>query len=194
MKVIETEIPGVLIVETDVFGDHRGYFTETYSKPKYEKLGITVDFVQDNMSFSAAEGTLRGLHWQNPPYAQSKLVSCTKGKVIDVAVDIRKGSPTFGKWVSCELSADNHRQFFIPQGFAHGFLTLTPDVEFRYKVDNVYDKASEGSIRYDDPTVAVDWGMLLNGREPVLSDKDRISPVLEDANNLFVYDDMMKGN
>lgn len=193
MKVIETEIPGVLIVETDVFGDHRGYFTETYSKPKYEKLGITVDFVQDNMSFSAAEGTLRGLHWQNPPYAQSKLVSCTKGKVIDVAVDIRKGSPTFGKWVSCELSADNHRQFFIPQGFAHGFLTLTPDVEFRYKVDNVYDKASEGSIRYDDPTVAVDWGMLLNGREPVLSDKDRISPVLEDANNLFVYDDMMKG-
>lgn len=194
MKVIETEIPGVLIVETDVFGDHRGYFTETYSKPKYEKLGITVDFVQDNMSFSAAEGTLRGLHWQNPPYAQSKLVSCTKGKVIDVAVDIRKGSPTFGKWVSCELSADNHRQFFIPQGFAHGFLTLTPDVEFRYKVDNVYDKASEGSIRYDDPTVDVDWGMLLNGREPVLSDKDRISPVLEDANNLFVYDDMMKGN
>lgn len=194
MKVIETEIPGVLLVETDVFGDHRGYFTETYSKPKYEKLGITVDFVQDNMSFSAAEGTLRGLHWQNPPYAQSKLVSCTKGKVIDVAVDIRKGSPTFGKWVSCELSADNHRQFFIPQGFAHGFLTLTPDVEFRYKVDNVYDKASEGSIRYDDPTVAVDWGMLLNGREPVLSDKDRISPVLEDANNLFVYDDMMKGN
>ena len=194
MKVIETEIPGVLIVETDVFGDHRGYFTETYSKPKYEKLGITVDFVQDNMSFSAAEGTLRGLHWQNPPYAQSKLVSCMKGKVIDVAVDIRKGSPTFGKWVSCELSADNHRQFFIPQGFAHGFLTLTPDVEFRYKVDNVYDKASEGSIRYDDPTVAVDWGMLLNGREPVLSDKDRISPVLEDANNLFVYDDMMKGN
>lgn len=194
MKVTETAIPGVLIIDTDVFGDHRGYFTETYSKPKYEKMGIDVDFVQDNMSFSAAEGTLRGLHWQNPPYAQSKLVSCTKGKVIDVAVDIRKGSPTFGKWVSCELSADNHRQFFIPQGFAHGFLTLTPDVEFRYKVDNVYDKASEGSIRYDDPTVAVDWGMLLNGREPVLSDKDRISPVLEDANNLFVYDDMMKGN
>ena len=104
MKVIETEIPGVLIIETDVFGDHRGYFTETYSKPKYEKLGVTVDFVQDNMSFSGQKGTLRGLHWQNPPYAQSKLVSCTKGKVIDVAVDIRKGSPTYGKWVSVELS------------------------------------------------------------------------------------------
>ena len=117
------------------------------SKPKYEKLGITVDFVQDNMSFSAQKGTLRGLHWQNPPYAQSKLVSCTKGKVIDVAVDIRKGSPTFGEWVSVELSAENHRQFFIPQGFAHGFLTLTDDVEFRYKVDNVYNKESEGGMR-----------------------------------------------
>ena len=187
MKVIETKIPGVLIVETDVFGDHRGYFTETYSKPKYEKLGIDGDFVQDNMSFTAQEGTIRGLHWQNPPYAQSKLVSCTKGRVIDVAVDIRKGSPTYGQWVSCELSAENHRQFFIPQGFAHGFLTLSPDVEFRYKVDNVYNKESEGAIRYDDPTVNVDWGTLLEGLEPVLSDKDRIAPELEQSNNHFVY-------
>ena len=109
MKVIKTEIEGVLIIETDVFGDHRGYFTETYSKPKYKAMGIDVEFVQDNMSFSAQKGTLRGLHWQNPPYAQSKLVSCTKGKVIDVAVNIRKGSPTYGKYVSCELSAENHR-------------------------------------------------------------------------------------
>lgn len=192
MKVTETAIPGVLIINTDVFGDHRGYFTETYSKPKYEKLGIDVDFVQDNMSFSAAEGTVRGLHWQNPPYAQSKLVSCTKGRVIDVAVDIRKGSPTFGKWVSCELSADNHRQFFIPQGFAHGFLTLSPDVEFRYKVDNVYNKESEGAIRYDDPTVNVDWGTLLEGREAILSDKDKIAPELADSNNHFVYEEMIK--
>ncbi|MEY8308835.1 dTDP-4-dehydrorhamnose 3,5-epimerase [Erysipelotrichaceae bacterium 51-3] len=192
MKVTETAIPGVLIIDTDVFGDHRGYFTETYSKPKYEKLGIDVDFVQDNMSFSAAEGTVRGLHWQNPPYAQSKLVSCTKGRVIDVAVDIRKGSPTFGKWVSCELSADNHRQFFIPQGFAHGFLTLSPDVEFRYKVDNVYNKESEGAIRYDDPTVNVDWGTLLEGREAILSDKDKIAPELADSNNHFVYEEMIK--
>ncbi|MCF0259065.1 MAG: dTDP-4-dehydrorhamnose 3,5-epimerase [Erysipelotrichaceae bacterium] len=189
MKVIETEIPGVLIVETDVFGDHRGYFTETYSKPKYEKMGITADFVQDNMSFSAQPGTIRGLHWQNPPYAQSKLVSCTKGRVIDVAVDIRKGSPTFGKWVAVELSAENHRQFFIPQGFAHGFLTLSPDVEFRYKVDNVYDKASEGAIRYNDPTVNVDWGTLLEGITPVLSEKDEIAPVLEEANNQFIYNE-----
>ncbi|MBF0580341.1 dTDP-4-dehydrorhamnose 3,5-epimerase [Erysipelotrichaceae bacterium RD49] len=192
MKVTETAIPGVLIIDTDVFGDHRGYFTETYSKPKYEKMGIDVDFVQDNMSFSAAEGTVRGLHWQNPPYAQSKLVSCTKGRVIDVAVDIRKGSPTFGKWVSCELSEDNHRQFFIPQGFAHGFLTLSPDVEFRYKVDNVYNKESEGAIRYDDPTVNVDWGALLDGREAILSDKDRIAPELADSNNQFVYEEMIK--
>lgn len=187
MKVTPTAIPEVLIIDTDVFGDNRGYFTETYSKPKYEALGIDVDFVQDNMSFSAQEGTVRGLHWQNPPYAQSKLVSCTKGRVIDVAVDIRKGSPTYGKWVSCELSEDNHRQFFIPQGFAHGFLTLSPDVEFRYKVDNVYNKASEGAIRYDDPTVNVDWGTLLEGREAVLSDKDKVAPALEESNNQFVY-------
>ena len=172
MKVTETKIPGVLIIDTDVFGDHRGYFTETYSKPKYEKMGITVDFVQDNMSFSAQKGTLRGLHWQNPPYAQSKLVSCTKGTVIDVAVDIRKGSPTFGQWVSVELSEENHRQFFIPQGFAHGFLTLTDNVEFRYK----------------DPTCNVDWGSLLNGIEPVLSEKDQIGPTLEESNNQFVYE------
>lgn len=188
MKVIKTEIEGVLIIETDVFGDHRGYFTETYSKPKYKEIGINVDFVQDNMSFSAQKGTLRGLHWQNPPYAQAKLVTCTKGSVIDVAVDIRKGSPTYGKWVTCELSAENHRQFFIPQGFAHGFLTLTDDVEFRYKVDNVYNKESEGCIRYDDPTVSIDWGMLLNGIKPVLSDKDKLGPILEEANNHFVYE------
>ena len=166
MKVTETKIPGVLIIDTDVFGDHRGYFTETYSKPKYEKMGITVDFVQD---------------------AQSKLVSCTKGTVIDVAVDIRKGSPTFGQWVSVELSEENHRQFFIPQGFAHGFLTLTDNVEFRYKVDNVYNKESEGGMRYDDPTCNVDWGSLLNGIEPVLSEKDQIGPTLEESNNQFVY-------
>ena len=187
MKITETSIAGVYIIDTDVFGDHRGYFTETYNKPKYEKMGITCEFVQDNMSFSAQKGTLRGLHWQNPPYAQSKLVSCTKGTVIDVAVDIRKGSPTYGQYVAAELSAENHRQFYIPQGFAHGFLTLTDDVEFRYKVDNVYNKESEGCIRYDDPTIHVDWGTLLQGIEPVLSQKDQEGPCLEESNNLFVY-------
>jgi dTDP-4-dehydrorhamnose 3,5-epimerase len=187
MKITETELPGVLIIDPDVFGDHRGYFMETYSKEKYEKAGIHADFVQDNMSFSAQEGTLRGLHWQNPPYAQSKLVSCTKGRVIDVAVDIRKGSPTYGKWTSVELSGENKRQFFIPRGFAHGFLTLTPDVEFRYKVDSPYNKASEGGMRYDDPTVGVEWGSLLEGLEPVLSDKDKHGPALEESDNQFIY-------
>ncbi|SFH67282.1 dTDP-4-dehydrorhamnose 3,5-epimerase [Selenomonas ruminantium] len=187
MKVIETSIEGVLIIETDVFGDYRGFFTETYNKPKYEALGITNDFVQDNMSFSAQKGTLRGLHWQNPPYAQAKLVSCSKGRVIDVAVDIRKGSPTFGKWVSVELSAENHRQFLIPRGFAHGFLTLTDDVEFRYKCDNVYNKAAEGGMRYDAPEVNVDWGSLLAGIEPVLSEKDTTGPTLAESKNQFVY-------
>ena len=187
MKAIETKIPGVLIIETDVFKDQRGYFTETYNKPKYEALGITTEFVQDNRSFSAQKGTLRGLHWQNPPFAQAKLVSCSKGTVIDVAVDIRKGSPTFGQWVSVELSDKNHRQIFIPRGFAHGFLTLTEDVEFCYKCDNVYNKAAEGGMRYDAPEVNVDWGMLLNGIEPVLSEKDLTGPALEDSDNQFVY-------
>ncbi|MCI6695893.1 MAG: dTDP-4-dehydrorhamnose 3,5-epimerase [Solobacterium sp.] len=187
MKAIETKIPGVLIIETDVYGDNRGFFTETYNKPKYEALGITTEFVQDNMSFSAQKGTLRGLHWQNPPYSQAKLVSCSKGKVIDVAVDIRKGSPTYGEWVSCELSEENHRQFYIPRGFAHGFLTLTDNVEFRYKCDNIYNKESEGGMRYDAPEVNVDWGSLLNGIEPVLSEKDKIGPTLADSNNQFIY-------
>lgn len=188
MKVIETKIPGVLIIEPDVHGDHRGYFMETYNKQRYAEIGITVDFVQDNMSFSAQKGTLRGLHWQNAPMAQSKLVSCTKGTVIDVAVDIRKGSPTYKQWVSVELSAENKRQFFIPQGFAHGFLTLSDDVEFRYKVDNFYSKEHDRGIRFDDPSINVDWGSLLNGIEPILSDKDKYGPTLVASDCTFKYE------
>ena len=188
MKVTETKIKGVLIIDPDVHGDHRGYFMETYSKKKYQELGIDVEFVQDNMSFSAQKGTLRGLHWQNAPMAQSKLVSCTRGAVIDVAVDIRKGSPTYGEWVSVELSEENKRQFFIPQGFAHGFLTLTDNVEFRYKVDNFYSKEHDRGIRYDDPTANVDWGALLNGIEPVLSEKDKNGPTLDKADCNFIYE------
>lgn len=187
MNVVETKIPGVLIIEPDVHGDHRGYFMETYSKQKYQEIGIDVEFVQDNMSFSAQKGTLRGLHWQNAPMAQSKLVSCTKGTVIDVAVDIRKGSPTYKQWVSVELSAENKKQFFIPQGFAHGFLTLTDNVEFRYKVDNFYSKEHDRGIRYDDPSIDVDWGTLLNGIEPVLSDKDKFGPELDESDCNFIY-------
>lgn len=189
MKIIKTSLPEVLIVETDVFEDYRGYFTETYNKDKYEAAGIIAEFVQDNMSYSIHKGTLRGLHWQNPPYAQAKLVSCTKGTVVDVAVDIRKGSPTFGKWTSVELSDKNHRQLFIPRGFAHGFLTLTENVEFRYKCDNVYNKSAEGGMRYDAPEVNVDWGMLLNGIEPILSDKDMTGPALNDSNNGFIFNE-----
>lgn len=187
MKVIETKIPGVVIIEPDVFGDHRGYFMETYATKKYEEIGIKNTFVQDNMSFSAQKGTLRGLHFQNNPMAQAKLVSCTKGTVIDVAVDIRKGSPTYKQWVAVELSAENKKQFFIPQGFAHGFLTLTDDVEFRYKVDNLYSKECDRGIRYDDPTINVDWGALLNGIEPILSKKDTTGPLLDDSDCNYVY-------
>lgn len=188
MKVTETKIPGVIIIEPDVFGDHRGYFMETYSTKKYEEIGITTTFVQDNMSFSAQKGTLRGLHFQNAPMAQAKLVSCTKGAVIDVAVDIRKGSPTYKQWVAVELSAENKKQFFIPRGFAHGFLTLTDDVEFRYKVDNLYSKEHDRGIRYDDPTINVDWGSLLNGIEPILSEKDTTGPILDNSDCNYVYE------
>ena len=179
MKVIKTDIEGVLIIETDVFGDHRGYFTETYNKPKYEALGITNVFVQDNMSFSAQKGTLRGLHWQNPPYAQAKLVSCSKGRVIDVAVDIRKSSPTFGQHVMVELSEDNKRQFFIPRGFAHGFLVLSEEAIFTYKVDNPYAPQVEAGIRWNDPALKIVWPI-----DPAMvqtSEKDLKQPFLKDA-------------
>lgn len=187
MKVIKTNIPEVLIIETDVFGDHRGYFTETYNKKRYEEAGITTEFIQDNMSFSTVPGTIRGLHYQRAPYAQAKLVSCSRGKVIDVAVDIRKGSPTYGQYVTCELTAENHRQFYIPRGFAHGFLTLSDNVEFRYKCDNLYNKESEGGIRFNDETINIDWGALLDGLKPVLSEKDEKAPSLDECNANFVY-------
>ena len=187
MRIIDTEIKEVKIIEPDCFGDHRGWFMETYNEEKFRKLGIENVFVQDNLSYSARKGTLRGLHYQCDPYSQAKLVRCARGTVIDVAVDIRKGSPTYGKWVSCELSAENKRMFFIPRGFAHGFLTVTDDVEFQYKCDNLYNKASEGGIRYDDPTINVDWQGLLNGIEPVLSEKDKNAPCLQECNANFIY-------
>ena len=188
MKKIETKIPGVVIIEPDIHGDHRGYFMETYSTSNFHGLGIDNVFVQDNMSFTAKKGTLRGLHFQNDPMAQAKLVSCTKGTVIDVAVDIRKGSPTYKQWVAVELSEENKKMFFIPRGFAHGFLTLTDNVEFRYKVDNLYSKEHDRGIRYDDPSVNVDWGGLLNGIEPILSDKDKNGPTLDESDCNFKFE------
>lgn len=181
MKFIETKIPEVKIIEPDVFGDHRGYFFETWSEPKYAGLNFVP--VQDNESFTAKKGTLRGLHFQQDPNAQSKIVRVVRGAVMDVAVDLRKGSPTYLQWVAVELSEENKRQFYIPRGFAHGFLTLTDDVIFCYKVDNLYNKECDRSIRFDDPDIGVDWGIT----DPVLSDKDLGAPWFKDSDCNFVY-------
>lgn len=181
MKFIETKIPEVKIIEPDVFGDHRGYFFETWSEPKYAELNFVA--VQDNESFTAKKGTLRGLHFQQDPKAQSKIVRVVRGAVMDVAVDLRKGSPTYLQWVAVELSEENKRQFYIPRGFAHGFLTLTDDVIFCYKVDNLYNKECDRSIRFDDPDIGVDWGIT----DPVLSDKDLSAPWFKDSDCNFVY-------
>lgn len=183
MKKIETSLPGVIIVEPQVFGDHRGYFMETYNQAAFHELGIDAVFVQDNQSFTAQKGTLRGIHFQNAPMAQAKLVRVTRGAVLDVAVDLRKGSPTYKKWVAVELSAENKRMFFIPRGFGHGFVALTDDVEFCYKVDNLYSKEHDRGIRFNDPSIGVDWGVSA----PVLSQKDTTSPMLDDSDCNFVY-------
>ena len=177
MKKIETELPGVVIVEPQVFGDQRCYFMETYNKQAFAELGITTEFVQDNQSYSAQKGILRGIHFQNAPYAQAKLVRVTKGAVLDVAVDLRPDSPTYKQWVAVELSEENKRQLLIPRGFGHGFVTLTDDVEFLYKADNYYAPEADGGIRWNDPELAVDWGV----ENPILSQKDQTSPWLKDA-------------
>ena len=176
MAVIETNLKGVYIIEPKVFGDARGWFMETWSKAKFEAAGLHFDFVQDNQSFSAHKGTLRGLHYQLNPMAQAKLVRCTRGELLDVAVDIRKNSPQFGKWTSAILSAENKRQLLIPRGFAHGFITLTDNVEVQYKADNFYAPHLEGNIRWDDPQIGIDWKI-----EPkILADKDANAPFLKD--------------
>ncbi len=183
MKRIDTKLPGVCIVEPQVFGDHRGYFMETYSTKAFEELGITCTFVQDNQSFTAQKGTLRGIHFQNGEMAQAKLVRVTRGAVLDVAVDLRRGSPTYKQWVGVELSAENKRMLFIPRGFGHGFVTLTDDVEFCYKVDNLYSREQDRGIRFDDPEIGVEWGVS----DPVLSQKDTTSPMLRDSDCSFIY-------
>ena len=185
MKKIDTAIDGVYIIESDCFGDNRGWFMETYNEEKFHELGIDNKFVQDNLSYSSQKGTLRGLHYQKDPYCQAKLVRCIRGKVIDIAVDLRKSSPTYGKWVSCELSEENKRMFFVPKGMAHGFITMSDEVLFQYKCDNFYNKESEGGIRYDDPSINIDWDKLLEGLDPVLSDKDKLLPLLEDCDAYF---------
>lgn len=181
MESVNTEIDGLLILKPVVHGDHRGWFMESYSEPAMAALGIACAFVQDNHSYSAKKGVLRGLHFQNNPAAQNKLIRCTRGAILDVGVDLRTGSATYGKWESIELSAENKLQFYIPAGFAHGFVTLTDDVEIQYKVDRVYDAALDRSIRYNDPALGVDWGIS----DPILSEKDASAPFLKDSDINF---------
>ena len=177
MNVVATEIPGVLIVEPQVFGDSRGWFVEQYNAGRYKAAGIDADFVQDNESFSS-KGVVRGLHWQAAPHTQAKLVRVVRGAVWDVAVDIRKGSPTFGRHVSVTLSAENRRQFYIPRGFAHGFIVLEDDTLFSYKCDRVYCPSSERGMLFSDPALGIEWPDL--GVELKLSEKDAEHPLLKD--------------
>ena len=182
MEVVGTNIEGVIIIEPRIFKDDRGYFFESFSQREFEEKVCKTTFVQDNESKSGY-GVLRGLHFQKPPFAQSKLVRVIKGAVLDVAVDIRKGSPTFGQYVSVELTGDNHRQFFIPRGFAHGFSVLSEEVIFQYKCDNFYSPQSEGAIAWNDPDLNIDWRIPVE--EVILSEKDSKHPKLKDLQCVF---------
>lgn len=181
MKISTTKIKDVLILELDVFEDARGWFMESYNKNKLAELGINTDFVQDNHSFSKLKGTLRGLHFQNNPHPQAKLTTCTKGAVLDVAVDLRKNSPTYKQWVAVELTEKNKKQLLVPRGFAHGFITLTDNTEFQYKIDNFYNKESDRSIRFNDTEIGIDW----ENENPILSEKDANAPFLKDSDVNF---------
>jgi len=185
MDVIKTDIEGVFIIEPKLFGDSRGYFFESYSAREFrEKTGLDITFVQDNESKSRY-GVLRGLHFQLPPYAQSKLVRCVKGKVLDVAVDIRKGSPTFGKYAACELTEENHRQFFVPKGMAHGFCVLSEEAVFQYKCDEFYHPEVEGAVIWNDPNIGIEWPIKVE--DVLLSEKDKYNPQFKDFESPFVF-------
>ena len=186
MEIIKTEIDGVVIIEPRVFNDERGYFYESFSQREFEEKVCHTTFVQDNQSKSSY-GVVRGLHFQKPPYTQSKLVRCIKGAVLDVAVDIRKGSPTFGKHVAVELTEEICRQLFIPRGFAHGFAVLSEDAVFQYKCDNYYNKESEGAIAWDDSLLNIDW--KISADKVVLSEKDKQNKSVADADFLFDYNE-----
>ncbi|MNR21194.1 dTDP-4-dehydrorhamnose 3,5-epimerase [compost metagenome] len=182
MKIEKTFIKDLIIIEPSVIGDERGFFFEAYNKTKFRDLGIEIDFVQDNQSFSK-RGTLRGLHYQNPPFAQTKLIRVLEGEIIDVVVDLRKESPTYGKSFSIVLSGENKKQLLVPQGFAHGFSVLSETASVLYKCDEFYNKDSEGGIKYDDPSLNIDWGISLE--EAIVSEKDQILPFIENCNSLF---------
>ena len=186
MEVIKTAIDGVVIIEPKVFKDQRGYFFESFSQREFEAKVRKINFVQDNESMSSY-GVMRGLHFQRPPYTQSKLVRCVKGKVLDVAVDIRKGSPTYGQHVAVELSEDNHRQFFVPRGFAHGFAVLSDTAVFQYKCDNFYAPQADGGISIKDESLGIDWKIPTD--MAILSEKDTLHSCLNDFDSHFSYDE-----
>lgn len=181
MKITKTKLEGVVIIEPDVFGDNRGFFMESWNKKKMAEAGLDYDFVQDNHSKSTVKGTLRGIHFQKGNKAQAKLVRCVKGAVLDVAVDLRKNSPTFKQWVGVELNEENKKQLLIPRGFGHGFVTLTDDVEFLYKADNYYAPEADAGIRWNDLEIGVEWGV----ENPILSEKDKKNPFLKECKELF---------
>lgn len=183
MNVTKTKLDGVLLLEPKVFGDHRGFFMETYNANVFQELGIEINFIQDNHSLSVPAGTLRGLHYQLAPKAQTKLVRCIRGAIYDVAVDICKGSPTYGQWVGVILSEHNKRQLLVPKGFAHGFCTLVENTEVNYKVDEYYSPENDRGILWNDPEIGIDWPVST----PVLSDKDQVHPLLKNADNNFTF-------
>lgn len=181
MDLLKTKLEGVYILIPKVFGDHRGFFMESWSRRTVEEAGLFYDFVQDNHSLSTVKGTLRGIHFQKGDKAQAKLVRCVRGAVLDVAVDLRHDSPTYKQWIGVELSEENKKQLLIPRGFGHGFVTLTDHVEFLYKADNYYAPEADGGIRWNDPDIGVDWGV----NHPVLSEKDTKNPFLKDIEPVF---------
>ena len=183
MQIEATSLPEVLILTPRRFGDARGWFSETWNAKAMAEAGVDLPWVQDNHSFSAARGTLRGLHYQAPPKAQDKLVRCSRGAILDVAVDFRAGSPRFGQWVRVELSAGDGRQLLVPKGFLHGFVTLTEDTEVQYKCTDFYSPEHDGAVRWDDPQIGIDWGMTA----PTLSDKDARAPLLADVTSPFLW-------
>lgn len=184
MQIEHTKLSGVLLITPARFGDHRGFFSESWNRQRMLDHGIDIEFVQDNHSISAQVGTVRGLHFQAPPHAQDKLVRCGKGRLFDVAVDIRKGSPTYGHWVGEELSFENGKQLLVPKGFLHGFMTLEPDTEIIYKCSDYYAPECDGAVRWE--SCGIDWP--LDVAAPVLSDKDKIAPLLVDFDSPFVYE------
>ncbi len=185
MQIEETALPGVLILTPKRFGDTRGFFSESWNRARMAEAGLDIDFVQDNHSLSMTPGTLRGLHYQRPPHAQAKLVRCGRGALYDVAVDIRKGSSTYGQWIGVDLSFENGRQLMIPAGFLHGFVTRVPDTEIIYKCSDYYAPDCDGAVAWDDPEIGVDWGL---SDAPLLSDKDAAAPRLSEIDNPFTWE------